>query len=152
MRMCGRGCADFNQPGCSTENCGEHVDRGFFSLILCSDVAGLQVRDASTLAWHTPEETLEPYKHAVLINNKSLEVWSTLLRLLAEMVMLILMSSRRPQLLTETLSGAAFAYSACIHRVKRAEGCERISVSYELRLDQEARLSELCDTLKAACE
>lgn len=108
-------------------NCSEHVDRGALVVVCLTDVPGLEVRSSvsqTTSLFHCPE---------VLIHNENLYRERTD-DLSCPGVVCIMAGDQLSRLLSSS-NATATTPRACVHRVRNPLKRARLSISYELRLD-----------------
>ena len=103
----------FGQADClRVPNCGNHVDRGFASVVVCSPTPGLAVFDPSNSVWTRVEDAAAPFKHVVVFPCMELQ------QLMAHC--------------SGCDDASSLPIAACVHRVDKAD-VPRLSFNYELR-------------------
>ena len=112
-------------------NCSEHVDRGALVVVCLTDVPGLEVRSlaSQTPSFHCPEVLIHnenPYRE----RTDDLSCPGVVCIMAGDQLSRLLASSNAPDATTTTTTPRA-----CVHRVRNPLKRARLSISYELRLD-----------------
>jgi hypothetical protein len=102
-------------------NCSEHVDRGALVVVCLTDVPGLEVRSSHTGKFFCPEAGIH---NASLYRERTEDTG-------CPGVVCILAGNQLSQLLTTKPP----TIRACVHRVRNPLKRARLSISYELRLE-----------------
>ena len=106
-------------------NCSEHIDRGALIVVCLTDVPGLEVHSSAsqTFSFQCPER---------LVHNENL-YQERMDDLCCSDLVCIMAGDQLSKVLT--LSKSTLTPNACVHRVRNPLKCARVSMSYELRLD-----------------